>query len=34
MVAFYVMRIRAEKMALADVPPKWHDAVAAELGRE
>lgn len=34
MVAFYVKRINDDKMELADVPPKWHDAVAAELGRE
>lgn len=32
MVKFYVARIKAGKMKLSDVPPRWHDAVAAELG--
>lgn len=31
MVAFYVKRINDNKMALDQVPPKWHDAVAAAL---
>lgn len=31
MVTFYVKRIEAGKMVLKQVPPKWHDAVSAEL---
>ena len=31
MVAFYVKRIRAGKMTLDEVPPRWHDAVEAAL---
>ncbi|MDR7813402.1 CD1375 family protein [Lacrimispora sp.] len=31
MVAFYLMRIRAEKMMLEEVPSKWHDEVAEKL---
>lgn len=31
MVIFYVKRIEAGKMELEQVPPKWHDAVSAEL---
>ena len=31
MVAFYVKRIRAGKMTLEEVPPRWHDAVEAAL---
>jgi hypothetical protein len=33
MVAFYVKRIRAGKMTLEEVPPRWHDAVEAELNK-
>jgi len=31
MVAFYLMRIKAEKMTLEEVPLKWHDEVAEKL---
>lgn len=34
MVAFYIARIRADKITLEQVPPKWHDTVAAEMGRK
>ena len=33
MVHFYVMRIRMDKMTLADVPPRWRTAVEAELNQ-
>ena len=33
MVKFYVIRIKAGKMELSDVPPRWRDAVAVELGK-
>lgn len=31
MVAFYLMRINAEKMTLEEVPSKWHDEVEEKL---
>lgn len=31
MVAFYVRRIRAEKITLEQVPEKWREAVKEEL---
>lgn len=31
MVNFYVRRIKAGKMTLEEVPPRWHDAVKAAL---
>lgn len=31
MVKFYVNRIRAGKMTLEQVPPRWHDAVEEAL---
>lgn len=31
MVKWYVYRIKAGKMELADVPEKWHDAVKEAL---
>lgn len=31
MVQFYVMRIRLDKLTLAEVPERWRAAVAAEL---
>jgi len=31
MVAFYIMRISEGKMALEEVPPKWHDEVEEKL---
>ena len=31
MVAFYVRRIRAEKMTLEEVPERWREAVREEL---
>ena len=34
MVAFYVKRIRAGKMTLEEVPPRWHDAVEEALKDE
>lgn len=34
MVAFYVKRIKAGKMTLEEVPPRWHDAVEAALEDE
>ena len=34
MVAFYLMRIKAGKMTLEDVPPRWHDEVAEKLREE
>ena len=33
MVKFYVNRIKAGKMEINDVPPRWRDAVAVELGK-
>lgn len=34
MVNFYVRRIKAGKMALEDVPPRWYEAVKAALENE
>lgn len=31
MVAFYVKRIRAGKMTLEEVPPRWREAVREAL---
>lgn len=31
MVAFFLMRIADGKMALEEVPPKWHDEVAEKI---
>ena len=31
MIKFYVLRIKAGKMTLDDVPEKWREAVRAEL---
>lgn len=31
MVEFYVMRIKAGKMKLEDVPPRWREAVRKAL---
>ena len=31
MVEFYVTRIKLGKLTLADVPPRWREAVAAAL---
>ena len=32
-VMIYVKKIRNGEMTLEDVPPKWHDAVEAELNK-
>ena len=32
MVKLYVLRIKAGKMTLEEVPDRWRDAVEAELG--
>ena len=34
MVKLYVKRIREGKMALEEVPPRWHDAVEEALKDE
>lgn len=34
MVNFYVRRIKAGKMTLEDVPPRWYEAVKAALEEE
>ena len=34
MLAFYVKRIKAGKMTLEEVPPRWHDAVEEALKNE
>ena len=34
MVAFYVKRIKAGKMTLEGVPPRWYEAVKAALEEE
>ena len=33
MVSFYVRRIKAGKMTLEEVPPRWHDAVEEALAQ-
>lgn len=32
MVAFYVLRIQQQKMAIDEVPDRWREAVRAALG--
>lgn len=33
MVAFYLMRIKAGKMTLNQVPPKWYDKVDSQFSK-
>ena len=32
MVDFYIARIKAEKMTVDEVPPRWRDAVLRKMG--
>lgn len=34
MVVWYIYMIERGKMTLEDVPPRWHDEVAAKLEEE